>query len=260
MKYLIVKDGTDLVDRKQLRWGIIFFTIALIAFAPLWSQAGEVFYAGRFSVANPGDKLPAGWQPFIFKNIDAHTSYSLVKDGDTPVIQAVSKASCSGLIRKSRINPEKYPIIQWRWKAANIYRKGDITKKEGDDSPARIWITFEHDPGKAGLIERAKLKLAQLVYGGCPPCGALVYIWASKAPVGTISSNPRTDRVKMIVVESGKDSLNTWITEERNIFDDYVAAFGVKPPMISGIAIMTDSDNTKESATAFYGDILFRKK
>jgi hypothetical protein len=64
----------------------------------------------------------------------------------------------------------------------------------------------------------------------------------------------------MIVVESGKDSLNTWITEERNLFDDYVAAFGVKPPMISGIAIMTDSDNTKESATAFYGDILFRKK
>ena len=260
MEYLIVKDGKDLVTRRQLRWNIIFFTFVLIAVAPLWSQAGEVFYAGQFSVANQDDKLPAGWQPFIFKNIDAHTSYSLEKDGDTQVIQAVSKASCSGLIRKSRIDPEKYPIIQWRWKAANIYRKGDIAKKEGDDSPARIWITFEYDPGKVGLIEKAKLKLAQLIYGECPPCGALVYIWASKTPVGTIVSNPRTDRVKMIVVESGKDSLNTWITEKRNVFDDYVTAFGVKPPMISGIAIMTDSDNTKESATAFYGDILFRKK
>ena len=245
---------------RQLQRGIIFLTVIFIAFTPASSQTGEIFYVGKFSDANPGDKLPAGWQPFIFKNIDAHTSYSLVKDGDTPVIQAVSKASCSCLIQKSRIDPEKYPIIQWRWKAANIYRKGDIAKNEGDDSPARIWITFEYDPGKAGLIERAKLKLAQLLYDGCPPCGALVYIWASKTPVGTITSNPRTDRVKMIVVESGKDSLNTWITEERNIFDDYVAAFGVKPPMISGIAIMTDSDNTKESATAFYGDILFRKK
>jgi hypothetical protein len=245
---------------RQLQRGIIFLTVIFIAFTPASSQTGEIFYVGKFSDANPGDKLPAGWQPFIFKNIDAHTSYSLVKDGDTPVIQAVSKASCSGLIRKNRINPEKYPIIQWRWKASNIYRKGDIAKKEGDDSPARIWITFEYDTGKAGLIERAKLKLTQLLYDGCPPCGALVYIWASKAPVGTITPNPRTDRVKMIVVESGKESLNTWITEERNLFDDYVAAFGVKPPMISGIAIMTDSDNTKESATAFYGDILFRKK
>ena len=245
---------------RQLQRGTIFLTVIFIAFTPASSQTGEIFYVGKFSDANPGDKLPAGWQPFIFKNIDAHTSYSLVKDGDTPVIQAVSKASCSGLIQKSRIDPKKYPIIQWRWKAANIYRKGDIAKKEGDDSPARIWITFEYDPGKAGLIERAKLKLAQLLYDGCPPCGALVYIWASKTPVGTITSNPRTDRVKMIVVESGKDSLNTWITEERNIFDDYVTAFGSKPPMISGVAIMTDSDNTKESATAFYGDILFRKK
>jgi hypothetical protein len=59
----------------------------------------------------------------------------------------------------------------------------------------------------------------------------------------------------MIVVKSGKMALNTWITEERNIFDDYIRAFGEKPPMISGIAIMTDSDNTKEAATAFYGDI-----
>ena len=249
-----------LVNRRQLRWGIIFFTIALIAFAPLWSQAGEVFYAGQFSVANPGDKLPAGWQPFIFKNIDAHTSYSLVKDGDTPVIQAVSKASASGLTRKIRIDPEKYPIVQWQWKALNIYRNGDVTKKDGDDYPARIYITFEYDPNKISIVERGKFRLAKLVYGEYPPSRAITYIWASKAQVGTIVSNPYTDRVKMIVVESGKDALGTWITEERNIFDDYVTAFGVKPPMISGIAIMTDSDNTKESAIAFYGDILFRKK
>ena len=64
----------------------------------------------------------------------------------------------------------------------------------------------------------------------------------------------------MIVLESGEDALNTWITEERNIFNDYINAFGVKPPMISGIAIMTDSDDTKESATAFYGDIMFKQK
>jgi len=65
---------------------------------------------------------------------------------------------------------------------------------------------------------------------------------------------------KMIVIESGKESLNNWVIEERNIFDDYVMAFGEKPPMISGIAIMTDSDNTRESAIAFYGDILFKQK
>ena len=69
--------------------------------------------------------------------------------------------------------------------------------------------------------------------------------------------NPFTDRVKMIVVESGAENLNTWVGQQRNIYEDYKQAFGEEPPMISGVAIMTDTDNTRESATAYYGDIVF---
>ncbi len=247
---------------RQLQRGIILLSVIFIAFIPAISQTGEIYYVGKFSDANPGDKLPAGWNPLTFNKIKSHTSYAMVKDGDALVIKAVSKASASGLTRKIRIDPEKYPIVQWQWKALNIYKNGDVNKKDGDDYPARIYITFEYDPNKMSIVERAKFKFAKFVYGEYgeyPPSGAITYIWASKAQVGTIVSNPYTDRVKMIVVESGKDLLNTWITEERNLFDDYVAAFGAKPPMISGIAIMTDSDNTKESAIAFYGDILFKQ-
>ena len=53
--------------------------------------------------------------------------------------------------------------------------------------------------------------------------------------------------------------LNQWLNEERNVYEDYKKAFGEEPSMISGIAIMTDTDNTGESATAYYGDILFKK-
>jgi hypothetical protein len=71
--------------------------------------------------------------------------------------------------------------------------------------------------------------------------------------------NPYADQVKMIVMESGPDRLNQWVSEERNLYEDYKKAFGEKPPLISGVAIMTDTDNTGESATAYYGDIVFRK-
>jgi hypothetical protein len=47
------------------------------------------------------------------------------------------------------------------------------------------------------------------------------------------------------------------VTEKRNIHEDYKQAFGEEPPMISGVAIMTDTDNTRESAIAWYGDIIF---
>lgn len=62
----------------------------------------------------------------------------------------------------------------------------------------------------------------------------------------------------MIASQSGEEKKGTWVTEERNIYQDYIASFGHEPPMTSGVAIMTDSDNTKESATAFYADIFFK--
>jgi len=49
------------------------------------------------------------------------------------------------------------------------------------------------------------------------------------------------------------------VNEERNVFEDYKKAFGEEPPMISGVAIMTDTDNTGEKTTAYYGDIIFKK-
>jgi len=63
----------------------------------------------------------------------------------------------------------------------------------------------------------------------------------------------------MFVVESGSAKLNQWVSEERNVYEDYKKAFKEEPPMISGVAIMTDTDNTAESAIAFYGDIIFKK-
>jgi hypothetical protein len=97
------------------------------------------------------------------------------------------------------------------------------------------------------------------LYGQHPPLAALNYIWESQAAQGTVVPNPFTDRAMMIVVESGSEKLNQWVTEERNLYEDYKRAFGEEPPAISGVAIMTDTDNTGESAVAYYGDIVFKK-
>ncbi len=219
----------------------------------------DVIKVGNFSVATVGDKLPPDWKLLTFKKIERHTTYSLVKDNDTVVIKAVAEASASGLTREIKINPKEYPIIQWRWKINNILKKGDVHKKEGDDYPARIYITFEYDPGKLSFLEKMKYKTVKLLYGQYPPLAAINYIWESKAPIGTIVPNPYTDRVKMIVVETGEVKLNQWVNEEGNIYEDYKKAFGGEPPMVSGVAIMTDTDNTGESAIAYYGDIVFKK-
>ena len=225
----------------------------------LGGQSPTVIEVGKFSAAALGQDLPADWKPLTFKKIEGHTSYTLVKEEGVVVVKAEANASASGLIREIKIDPKTFPMVEWRWKVGNILKKGDVSKKEGDDYPARIYITFEYDPAKLGLLEKAQYEAARLLYGQYPPLAAINYIWESKAPKGTIVPNPYTRRVKMIVVESGPEKLNQWVREERNLYQDYRQAFGEEPPMTSGVAIMTDTDNTGESATAYYGDILFKK-
>jgi hypothetical protein len=214
---------------------------------------------GKFSAGTADQKLPDGWKPLTFKKIEKHTIYTLVRDNDTVVVKAVAEVSASGLTREIKIDSKEYPIIQWRWKVSNILKKGDVHKKEGDDYPARIYITFEYTPGKVSFFEKTKYEAIRLLYGEYPPLAAIDYIWESKAPVGTMVPNPYTDRVMMFVVESGSAKLDQWVSEERNVYEDYKKAFKEEPPMISGVAIMTDTDNTGESTTAYYGDILFKK-
>jgi hypothetical protein len=223
------------------------------------SQSKSFIEVGKFSAEKIESEIPSGWKPLTFKKIERHTAYSLVKDEETIVVKAVSESSASGLVREIKIDPKAYPILQWRWKVENILKKGNVHQKEGDDYPARLYITFEYDSSRLGFFEKAKFEMVRLLYGQYPPIAAINYIWESKVPVGTFIPNPYTDRVMMIVVESGATKLNRWVNEERNLFEDFKKAFGYEPPMISGVAIMTDSDNTGESAIAYYGDIVFRR-
>lgn len=237
------------------------FILIFLFFLPLsvHAQGGGILEVGKFSAAAPGTEFPENWKPLTFPKIKRHTAYTLIRDGDAVIVKAMSEASSSGLRRDITIDPKEYPVVQWRWKIGNLLKMSDVTRKDGDDYPARLYIAFAYDSSKVSLFEKAKYATARLLYGQYPPLGVLNYIWDTKTAKGTIVPNPYTERAMMIVVESGAADVNRWITEERNVYDDYKVAFGEAPPLISGVAIMTDTDDTGESATAYYGDIVFKK-
>ena len=222
----------------------------------VWAE--QIVTVGNFSQADMGEIIPPDWEALTFKKIKAHTQYQIVEDLGRTVVKAQSKASASGLIRKMGIDVKKYPILQWQWKITQINEKSDVTQKQGDDYPARIYVAFIYDPDVAGFWEKTKFNTVRLLYGEYPPATVVTYIWANKASKETRVPNPYVDRVMMIAVQSGKEKVGTWVTEERNIYQDYVESFGHPPPLTSGVAIMTDTDNTGETSTAFYGDIIFK--
>lgn len=239
----------------QLLW-----LLAVMLWMPLRALADghAVLNVAEFSRAEVGAPIADGWEPYTFKKIPKHTAYELVADGDVTVVRAASEAAASGLIKKLTINPKEFPVIRWRWKVANLLERSDVTRKQGDDFPARVYITFAYDPEKVSFGRKLKYKLGQKLFGDIP-IAALNYVWDTKAATGSIHKNAYTDFARMVIVRSGSRHVGDWTEETRNVYEDYKKAFGGEPPMINGVAVMTDTDDTRERATAFYGDISFVK-
>lgn len=230
------------------RTGAALGSLMLLASIPAWAETTITPFSRMAS-------LDDGWEPLEFPNIDRHTRYRLVEEDGVQVVEATTDNSASGLIARLEVNPGESLILTWRWKVSNTFAKGDARKKSGDDYPARIYVAFEFEADKASWFERAKRKTVETVFGEELPGNAINYIWANRLAEGEIIANPYAEETMMIAVTSGEAQAGQWVTVERDIVADYRAAFGEDPPPLRGVAIMSDSDNTGESATAWYGDL-----
>ncbi|VAW91038.1 hypothetical protein MNBD_GAMMA23-2575 [hydrothermal vent metagenome] len=237
---------------------LLFVILHFSQISTSYSQDGNRrITAGNFSTQKISSITPEKWQAMKFDNIDTETAYFLTRDNNQTVFKAVSNAAASGYIHKISIDPKQYPILTWSWKIDNLIKKSNINTKEGDDYPARIYVTFEYDTERLSGWESFKVGFYKAIYGEYPPLAVLNYVWANKKSVGYTTPNAYTKRVQMLVAQSGQTHVGKWVKQQANIYDDYKRVFGEVPMKITAIAIMTDTDNTLESATAYYGDIYF---
>lgn len=219
----------------------------------------ETITVGNFSNSDITMITPKNWQPMEFESIENKTAYFLTRDDDKTIFKAVSHNSASGYINKVSIDPKKFPILSWKWKIDNLINKADITTKSGDDYPARIYVTFDYDIERLSGWKKFKVEAYYLANGVYPPLAVLNYVWDNKKEINYTTPNAYTNHVQMLVAQTGKEKVGQWVTQEVNIYKDYKRVFGELPGKITAIAIMTDTDNTMESATAYYGDIHLSK-
>ncbi len=210
-----------------------------------------------FSVGKPGGALPGGWQVWTLAKFKKQTSYDLVhKDGAT-VVMARADDSASALLHPlDRVDPRQYRDLAWRWKTEALIRDQDNSRSATEDAPLRLVIRFDGDRSKLDFSERMFSAQVKAVTGQDLPYATLMYIWARKAPRETVITSRFTERIRMIVAESGADRLGSWQQVRRDLYDDYRRAYGEEPGPITGIGIMTDTDNTGAQAQAWYGDIV----
>jgi hypothetical protein len=226
------------------------FACATIAVVALAAPAAAI---APFSAASAGSALPEGWRTLHLPRV-APADAALVADAGKTVLQVRSNASAGAVAFALRVPADARPMLAWRWKVDRVVEAADLRTRAGDDFAARVYVFFDVRESDIPLAARLRIRLARWLYGAELPTAALCYVWDNRAPVGTAEWSAYTDRVRMVVLESGAARAGRWVDARRDVAADFRAAFGAEPPAITGIAAGNDTDQTGERATAWFGD------
>lgn len=198
-----------------------------------------------------------GWQPFVLPGKTA-TVYAAGDDDGRWVLHAQSERSASMYRRALRIEPDQLGQVGFSWKVRSLLADADVRDSETEDAVVRVLLAFDGDPNRLNARTRLMFDLMQSLSGEAPPFATLMYVWDNRAELESVVLNQRSDRIRKIVLESGPAHLGQWRSYQRDVRADYRRAFGEDPGALIGVAVMTDSDNTRSRAEAWYGEIRFQ--
>jgi hypothetical protein len=225
--------------RETMRKGSILAVLLLAAASAVSAQGSQVVVED-WSKTPVGQKgVPNGWRDQIWGN--PKYEFEVVSESSTRVLHLVSNGDSSTINKDVKIDCKDYPVLQWRWKVVELPKGGDARKKATDDQALQLYVTFPRFPNAV----RSRV---------------IGYIWDTTAPAGTIVKSQKTGLVTYVVMRSGDADIGKWVTETRNVCEDYKKIYGEEPEeKVEALSIGIDSDDTRSRAEGYVGEILFRK-
>ena len=208
----------------------IFLTIVLTSFTFLFNANAEKI--------NIFDFTEREFKTLKVKKVKGETTWSLGFNENGNFIKAEAEGKGSGLGKEVKINLLKTPFINITWKVEKDLPGIVENTKKGHDYAARVFVIKK--TGSTPLSNRA-----------------INYVFSSNNDVGENWPSPYTKKSIDYVLSSTKDSLNTWVTVKANVKEDFMKLHGIEVSDISGVAIMTDTDNSKLKAISYYQSIYF---
>ena len=177
----------------------------------------------------------------VGKKYKGETTWTLGSNENGNFIKAEAEGMGSGLGKEVLIDLSKTPIINITWKVEKDLSGIVENSKKGHDYAARVFVIKK--TGSTALSNRA-----------------INYVFSSNNDVGKNWPSPYTKKSIDYVLSSTKNDLNTWVTVKANVKEDFMELHGIEVLDISGVAIMTDTDNSKLKAVSFYQNIYFSDK
>lgn len=215
--------------------------------------AAEPVWVGRFS----GTDVPVPWRVVRLDERVPATLYRGATIDGVRAIEARADRAMALLARPLTVDLTATPILCWRWRIDAPVERADMSSRRGDDYAARVYVTFDVPDSALSAATRTRLALGRRLFGRQLPDAALNYVWDNSHPVGTRRRSAFTDRVEMIVAESGNARAGRWVAERADVAADFARAFGDSPGRPIQLAIASDTDNTRSRAQAAFADLHF---
>jgi hypothetical protein len=205
--------------------------VASLLFAAFLSRTAPLTMVVLNSQASQGGRLPEGWQVKVNRGTP---DISVINAPERTSVRLKCRKASFGLERGVDIEPAQFPYLSWSWKVAELPRHGDFRRAVTDDQAAQVLVAF------------ADRRI-------------LTYIWDSNAPRGTMQSASSIPLVHIhaIVCRSGSAELNQWVSETRNVAQDYEKAYGRRSPRVKGIRLQINTQHTGSSAESEFGEVTF---
>ena len=210
---------------------VVLFLLLFAFLPPAWASERVIVADFSSDLGNGGH--PAGWQ---VQEKKGKADYTIIQDSGIPALRLRSEETSFALQKALDLNPLLYPVLSWKWKVTKLPDGGDFRKSDADDQAAQLFLAFSNRK-------------------------TIAYIWDTTAPAGSVEdvSGIPFVSIKTVVVRSGLDDAGRWITETRNVCDDYKTFFGEEPPVLAGIRIQINSQHTASSGESFFADLVFQR-
>ncbi len=172
------------------------------------------------------------------RGADNKTTYSVGSNENGNYLKAIADNAASGLGKEIKIDLNKTPFINITWKIEKDIPGIDETAKKGHDFAARVFVIKK--TGATPLSNRA-----------------INYVFSSNQEVGSNFPSPYTKKSIDNVLATTKTNLNEWVTVKANVKEDFKKFHNLDVNELDGIAIMSDTDNSKKKSITYYQNIYF---
>lgn len=213
----------------------------VLAVAAVAAWAADVVTIADWSKYPLGTKgIPDGWKGGNWGS--PKYEFTIVEADGQRVLHLKSEGDSSTIARevKGKVDLKDTPVLEWRWRVMKLPKGADARKSATDDEAGQIYVSWPRFPQAV----RSRI---------------IGYIWDTTAPVGSVFKSEKTGTVTYVVVQSGSARLGQWITERRNVVEDFKKIYGEAPEDPGAVSISIDSDDTSSSAEAYVGPVIFRK-